>query len=364
MHLDFLRLINFRNYRDLSLEIPCGGALFEGLNGSGKTNLLESIHLLCTGRSQRGAARKTMINHEEKSAFAEGCFNYEDGARVKASLGFDRDRRVSMKINDKPLGSFSEWFGERPVVSFGTDDLELVYGPPETRRRFLDMLISQIDRGYFEALARYRRSMLSRNSLMGKVWEPLQYEIYEEQMAQSGAELVFWRQRVVEELIPLLGDFYREISGGRESADLQYEPRCKIDCSSKKEWKNVFYSFLAQRRRRDIEVGFSSSGPHRDELRFLLDKRLARTFGSQGQCRSFVLSLKLASVLLIERHRHQSMIFLIDDAVSELDTGRTSRVYPLIEGKGQVFIATPRLDITLGKSVLNCVVSDGNVEVR
>ncbi len=363
MHLDSLRLINFRNYKELSLQLPESGALFEGLNGSGKTNLLESIHLLCTGRSQRAAARKTMINHNEQSAFVAGCFDYGD-SRVEASLGFDRDKKVVMKINDQSLGSFSEWFGQRPVVSFGTDDLEIVYGPPENRRRFLDMLISQIDREYFDALVVYRRNMLCRNSLMGKVTDPLQYEVYEEAMAQSGAELVFFRRRVVEELRGALNQFYGEISEKRESVDLLYEPRFKIDCSSKNEWKNVFCNSLAQQRRRDIEIGFSSTGPHRDEVRFFLDKRVARNFGSQGQCRTFALSLKLASVLLIERYRRHSMIFLIDDAVSELDQGRTSRVYPLIEAKGQVFIATPRLDVPLRAEVLNCTVSDGKVVVR
>ncbi len=363
MHLNRLRLQNFRNYADLKMEFPPQGALFEGANGAGKTNLLESIHLLCTGRSQRGASRATMISHDQHSSFAEGVFSLK-GDQSRASIGFSRDKKLVMKRDDVAVNTFSEWFGERPVVSFGTDDLDLVYGPPENRRRFLDMLICQIDRSYLEALARYRRSMLCRNSLMGRTDDVLQFEVYEEAMAEAAVELVFRRKEVASELKPVLSDFYRQISEGSELADVEYEPRCKWDLTGKNEWKNVFFHFLNERREKDVEMGFSASGPHRDDLRFLLDRKPAKTFGSQGQCRSFVLSLKLGSVLLTERHRQDNMIFLIDDAVSELDSARTSRVYPLLEGKGQIFIATPRCDAPLGSEVLKCYVDRGKVLVR
>ncbi|MFP4162746.1 MAG: DNA replication/repair protein RecF [Chitinispirillaceae bacterium] len=362
MHLNRLRLQNFRNYTDLEMEFPPQGALFEGANGAGKTNLLESIHLLCTGRSQRRASRATMIRHEEHSAFAEGVFSYEQAAS-KASIGFSRDKKVVMRRDDVVVNTFSEWFGERPVVSFGIDDLDLVYGSPESRRRFLDMLLCQMDRSYLEALVKYRRSMLCRNSLMGKTDDPLQFELYEEGMAEAGVELVFGRQKIVSELKSVLSDFYRQISEGSESADVEYEPRWKCDLTGKNECKNVFLHFLSERREKDVEMGFSASGPHRDDLRFLLDRKPAKTFGSQGQCRSYVLSLKLGSVLLIERHIQDNMIFLIDDAVSELDSGRSSRVYPLLEGKGQVFIATPKCDAPLGNEVLKCSVDRGKVLV-
>ncbi len=364
MHLYHLRLQNFRNYPDLELNFPPQGALFEGLNGSGKTNLLESIHLLCTGRSQRGALRSAMISHEADSCFAEGCFSLKDGQDCKASIGFSRDKKLVMRRRDCVVNSFSEWFGERPVVSFGIDDLDLVYGPPENRRRFLDMLICQMDRQYLENLGRYRHSMLCRNSLMGKTEDSLQFEIYEQPMAEAAGELFFRRAEVISEIKPLLSDFYGQISGAGELADMEYEPRWRCDLSGKSEWKNVFFHFLGERRKKDIEMGFSASGPHRDDLRFLLNRKPAKTFGSQGQCRSFILSLKLASVLLLERHRLDNMIFLIDDAVSELDSTRTSRVYPLLQGRGQVFIATPRCEAPLQEQVLRCTVSNGKVVLQ
>ncbi|MDR0306002.1 MAG: DNA replication and repair protein RecF [Chitinispirillales bacterium] len=372
MFLKKLRLLNFRSYGDLSITFPPQGALLEGLNGTGKTNLLESIFLLCTGRSQRGAQRAAMIRHEEEAAFVEGDFFCGDGLRPSASggedktvnvaLGFGRDKKIVMKRDGAAVNSFSEWFGERPVVSFGSDDLDLVYGAPELRRRFADMLICQMDRSYMDALSRYRKSLACRNALFGKTSDPLQFEVYEREMAAAGAELVFRRAEVLGKLSMHLSDFYAQISECREVAGMEYEQKFKCDFNSKNEWKNVYLELLGERRIRDSELGFTAYGPHRDDLRFFLDKKPAKTFASQGQCRSFALSLKLGSVLLLEQQKQDSMIFLIDDAVSELDSGRTSRVYPLLEGRGQIFIATPHCQVTLRERVLKCAVELGKVK--
>jgi DNA replication and repair protein RecF len=418
MILQKLNLINFRSYRELSISFPPEGALFEGLNGAGKTNLLESIHLLCTGRSQRGAARGDMISHGEDSAYVEGEFletigGYRDDIAmpiigddanptsaiginptniidispfiaaepsppyssqpishnfriVSAALGFSRDKRVVMKRDGVEVGSFSEWFGERPVVSFGTDDLELVYGAPEARRKFLDMLICQMDRGYLDALASYRKNMACRNALFGRTDDGTLFEVYERAMAVAASTLVFRREEVVKELRECQANFYAEISGGRESAGLEYVPKIKQKNDNfydVLEWQNVYLNTLAESRKRDAELMFTAHGPHRDDLRFLLGGRPAKSYASQGQCRSFALSLKLGSALLLERSRGCGMIFLIDDAVSELDAERTERVYPLLEGRGQIFIATPRCHATLSGKVLRCVVEPGKVVI-
>ena len=361
MRLQSLNLINFRSYAALSVGFPPEGALFEGLNGAGKTNLLESIHLLCTGRSQRGASRGDMISHGQESAFAEGVFVAADGRETGAAIGFSRDKKIVMKRDDAEVGAFSEWFGERPAVSFGTDDLELVYGPPDARRKFLDMLLSQTDRAYLEALTSYRRNMACRNALLGKTEDAVQFEVYEQAMAEAGSELVIRRAEAIGELASLSADFYNQISDCGEMADVVYAQNFKCGFNTVYEWRNIFSDSLAERRKRDAELMFTASGPHRDDLRFTLDGKPAKSFASQGQCRSFALSLKLGSVLLLERRKKDNMIFLIDDAVSELDPMRTSRVYPLLEGRGQIFIATPRCQAELGKQVLRCQVEPGKV---
>jgi DNA replication and repair protein RecF len=398
MFIQTLNLQNFRSYPALSISFPPRGALLEGLNGAGKTNILEAIHLLCTGRSQRGAARTDMIHHGQDSAFIEGQFGesslttppssqtstpqctdilvpplpstssgngvaelVEATTSTTAALGFSRDKKVVMKRDGIEIRSYSEWFGERPVVSFGTDDLELVYGSPETRRKFLDMLICQMDRSYLEALTSYRKNMACRNALLGRTNDSVQFEVYEHAMASSASALTLRRTEIAAELRPVIADFYAQIGQKGEMANIEYFPKIKCDFSSISEWQNVYLNTLAECRKRDAELMYTSAGPHRDDIKFFLDGKPAKAYASQGQCRTFALSLKLGSVLLLERHRKDSMIFLIDDAVSELDPERTSRVYPLLEGRGQIFIATPRCQVEFGKDVLKCTVEPGKV---
>jgi DNA replication and repair protein RecF len=377
MFLRQLNLLNFRGYSGLTIAFPKEGALLEGLNGAGKTNLLESIHVLCTGRSQRGAPRVDMISHGQDTSYIEGDFCYGDGdgtdnaiadaagpaagRTVNTAIGFSRDKKLVMKRDGTDIRSYSEWFGERPVISFGTDDLELVYGAPETRRKFIDMLISQIDRGYMDALASYRKNMLSRNALFGRTDDPIQYEIYERAMAVSAAKIVFTRREIVTELCGLVNDYYSGISPQKEPVSVEYLSKFKCDFACISDWQNLYLNTLFDRRKRDAELMFTGAGPHRDDLRFSLNGRTARAYASQGQCRSFALALKLGSALLSERRRGGGMIFLVDDAVSELDPERTSRVYPLLEGRGQIFIATPKCHAVLGGKVLKCTVENGTV---
>ena len=340
--------------------LPPEGAVFEGSNGSGKTNILESIYLLCIGRSQRGAKRAEMIKFGAEESYIEGEF-VDENSNSSASIGFSRDKKLVMKVDGTIVHQISEWFGRRPVVSFCSDDLGLVYGSPEVRRKFMDILGSQVATDYLKHLISYRHWLSCRNRLLSEKFDKLQCEIYEERMVESGWEIHFKRQEILFIVDRYLSLFYGEISSNRETAKIIYNPSIKCDNSSEKEWKNVFYTLLNERRKKDIEKGFSSVGPHRDDISFLLDQKPARQFGSQGQCRSIVLSLKLSSVLCIEQYRKERMIFLIDDAVSELDPQRTTRVYSLIENKGQVFIATPYLNSPAGKKLLRCTVTDGNV---
>lgn len=363
MNLHRLQLITFRNYHSLQLVFPEEGAIFEGINGSGKTNILEAVYILCTGRSQRGAKRSEMINFGSDNTYIEGEFKEGDRSAV-ASMGFSRDKKVVMKFDGAVVKKFTEWFGKRPVISFGTDDLQLINGTPEFRRRFIDVLCSQIDSEYLTSLITYKHFLSCRNQILSSNFDRIQCEIYEEQMAENGAEIFIKRKEIISFLGPFLQDYYREISGNRENAGLLYEPSVSCECSSKNEWKNVFYELLKERRNKDLETGFSTVGPHRDDIRFLLNQKPSKTYGSQGQWRSIVLSLKLSSVSCLEHFRQDKMIFLIDDALSELDQDRTSRVLPLIENKGQVFIATPVFNSPMKKTLLRCKVNDGTVTIE
>ena len=338
MFLRKLRLLNFRNYKELSIEFPLNGAFLSGANGSGKTNLLEAIHMLCTARSQRAASKMEMITTDAECASLEGEFEEPGNAYF---FSFDRAGNSLLKINDRKTGTFSEWFGSRPIVSFATGDTELAYGPPEARRRFLDILISLVDREYLAALIEYRKNLSLRNKLLRTSGDELLCAIYEENMAASGSIIVEKRVETVSALEKEGSRVYREIGGHNEEFSLTYEPGAKTDFSSKNAWKNVFFTMLSERRKCDREMGFSSCGPHRDEVRLFIDSKTAKSYASQGQCRSIALSLKLSAMSFLEAKGAKKIIILFDDAVSELDSERTARFFSLIENRGQVFIASP-----------------------
>jgi DNA replication and repair protein RecF len=344
MYLSRLTLTGFRTYPSLSLDFPAFGAFFTGNNGEGKTNLLEAIHLLCTGRSQRGASRGDMIAFGAEAAHIAGIFvDEETGARRETSIGFDRDKRLSMHVDGRKIEAISSWFGAAAVVSFGPEDLRLIDGPPSERRRFLDLLISQVSPLYLESVIRYRHALLNRNALLVAGADDAQLQTYEEQMAAFGSRIMRMRDEIVSFLDPIFARYCSEISPSRELASIEFRPSFPLENRAEEGWKNVFLTIMRNARNRDRKAGFSTVGPHRDDCAIFIDSRPAKLFSSQGQRRSLALSLRLSSIKCIEKYTKGGMIFLVDDAFSELDDERVARVYPLLESKGQVFFAAPSM---------------------
>ena len=284
-----------------------------------------------------------MIRSEAETASVEGTLAAGEGdaARTVYFFSFDRGGNSLMTINSRAVASAADWFGMQAIVSFATKDTELVYGAPDERRRFLDLFISLLDKEYLKALVEYRKNLALRNKLLKTSDDEVLFGIYEEMMAETGAIVVEKRIAAIAELAGESGPMYREISGSREAFSLRYEPGFRHDFSSKNAWKNVFLTMLSERRKSDRELGFSSCGPQRDDVQFSIDGKTAKGFASQGQCRSLVLSLKLGAMRALEKKSKGPVIILFDDAVSELDPERTSRVFSLIEKRGQLFIASP-----------------------
>ena len=366
MHLSKILLENFRNFKDLVIEFPPEGAIFIGANGSGKTNILEAIYLLCTGRSQRGATKSEIINYNANKATVVGEFisSGKGNIRKTSNLSFDRLNNVEMKINIRKISSFVEWFGSQAIVSFATSDIQLVYGSPEDRRKFLDIFISLSDKEYLNALIQYRKSLSLRNAILKNTSDNILCRIYEENMAETGSIITQKRIETVHELAHYGIEIFKEISGSKEDYFIAYEPDFKHQFSSKNAWKNVFYTMLAERRKTDQNLGFSSCGPHRDDIHFFINKKQAKSFASQGQNRSLVLSLKLSSALYLKKKLLENIIIIFDDAVSELDPYRTAKVYSIIEKKGQLFIASPHRTIpSLIDSLKQFNINEGEVTV-
>jgi DNA replication and repair protein RecF len=341
VYIKEIQLTDFRNYGSARVEFSSAGALLYGPNGAGKTNILEAVHLLCIGRSQRGATRRTMIHHAKKTTCIEGVFVDSGGHSCSAIIGFDRSGQLSLRYNGAAVDTLRAWFGRFGVVSFGPQDIELIQGGPQHKRRFMDMLLSQLSDSYLQALLHYRSALVQRNALLGRRESATLLDIYDEQLCEWGAKIAAERHDLIKKCQDIFGDIYHRVSGQTEQAQLRYQPGFSVGESGVCEWKKVFYKTLKNRRIEDVERGFTTSGPHRDSFAVFLDSHPVRSHASQGQCRSLALSLRLGSVELLEHSRQEQMIFLVDDAFSELDDSRIGQLVPLLRTKGQVLQTAP-----------------------
>ena len=364
MYLSRLTLDNFRNFASASIAFPPEGTILFGPNGSGKTNLLEAICYLCTARSQRQATRDEMIRFSSEYCYLEGVFARQgESSATTISSGFSRDKKTSIKIDGVTQPSFSKWFGQSIAIPFGPEDIKLVRGMPRERRAFLDMLLCQIDPKYLEHLIAYKKYCAERNALLVRKGDDAHLTVYEEKMVAHGAVIFLKRQELIDFIKPHFARFYREISGNLEYASIEYKPSIQCDLSTQKEWQNLFYIRLNEARKKDLLTGFSSVGPHRDEVLLSVGDKPAKSFASQGQCTTATLSLRMCSVLCGEAYKKDAMLFLFDDALTYLDGERTSRIFPLVKNKGQIFLAASSDQGMMIGDIPRMKVADGRVQL-
>ena len=340
MYINTLKLINFRNYNEINYYFPEKCIVLIGKNGIGKSNLLESIYLLCTGKSYKNSKRIEMINFLSNYFFIEGNFFFKNKSSICVSLGFGKDYKSSYLINNLITNDFHYWFGRRPVLSFSYEDINLVYGSPETRRKFLDFFGCYLDSSYLQNLLQYRYWLQLKNRLLCSEFNSIQCDLYDEKIAEYGTMLILKRIFLIEQLLIYFSKIYNGVFNSSESVHIFYNSSPDFSSSSNIS-KNVFYDILCANRRKDKQNGFSSIGPQRDDYTIYIDDKNAKNFCSQGQGRSLSLSLKLASGLAIETFHNENVLYLFDDTFSDLDSTRTENIFPFIKKKGQVFIAIP-----------------------
>jgi DNA replication and repair protein RecF len=342
MHLNRLILTNFRNFHEKTFFFGENGIVFEGKNGIGKTNVLEAIYLLCTGKSQRKSKRIDMINFDSDYFYIEGNFFFDSQKCLDVALGFGKEKKTTFILDNNTTNDFIKWFDHRPVMSFSSEDIFIVYGSPDCRRKFLDLFGSLIDSSYLQLVLEYRYWLTRKNHLLHNKFNVIQCEIYDDKIAQCGTELIFKRSDLIGQLKLYFSSIYKEISGNSDCVDIFYESSPNLGNSSKNFGKNVFYNILCDHRNKDRISRFSSFGPHRDDFQININGRDAKQFSSQGQCRSLSLALKISSSMIIENICKEHIIYLVDDTVSELDSFRTEHFFPLIQNRGQIFLTAPQ----------------------
>lgn len=362
MYLSSLQLQNFRNYRSLDISFEKTGALFYGDNGAGKTNIIEAVYFLSLGRSQRGASKTDMIHAGCNEAYVEGVYeNTGDSSQASISIGFSRDRKIIMKRDNQRVYKLSEFIIQSNVITFGPQDIMLIYGDPSDRRRFIDILLSQVRGEYLGNLIQYRKNLINRNKLLSANPDDSSINIYEEKMAEYGSEIFAERMKLFDFISPHFSEYYSTIARNGNAGTVQYKPSIKGDVFEKAQWREIFHTKLKERRKRDIALGYSSVGPHRDDCIFFINNRPVKFYGSQGECRIMAFSLRLCSLLYLEKERPGNKIILIDDAFAELDKGKGGNIFPLIQNRGQLFITTHSKDEALFKELPRFSINNSKV---
>jgi DNA replication and repair protein RecF len=330
VHLAHLRLREFRNYGRLDVDFAPGFHLLLGDNAQGKTNILEAIYLIATLRSFRGVGGAQMVRHGQRGYFV-GSEVIGQGEHHTKMYWSSRERNLA--LDGRPVRKLTDYLGVLRTVVFCTEDLLLVKGTARSRRRFLDLLLSQTHPTYLPVLQRYTRALRSRNALLKRpVLDPRALEGFSRELIAAGDEIIRWRSALVPQFAPLARAAYARIAKDAEELKIEYLPSVKRD----------FAVELAQSQNRERSLRSTVIGPHRDELQLLLNDRPAAQFGSEGQKRTLAIAMKMTQAEYLTGLHGVPPVLLIDDIMGELDVKRRSAFLPLLErahqSRGQVFM--------------------------
>jgi DNA replication and repair protein RecF len=364
LHVRRLQLTSFRNYRHLDLELPPGQILFLGDNAQGKSNLLEAVYVLASGRSPRAGADAELIGWQGESegqpfAGLQASIERRDGAVQLETLVVgppgmtDATQRAGkrFRVNGIPRRGL-DFIGQLRAVLFTADDLDIVSGPPAGRRAYLDAALSQLDRAYYAALQRYGRILQQRNASLRRIRDGVagadELSLWDDNFTREGAIVIAARANAVRRLHVLAANAHSQLSGVNESLDLAYEPQLGDEWTALiPEEPNtgavqpLFAAALVAQRRREVAAGLSLIGPHRDDFSLRLNGVALGAYGSRAQVRTAALALRLAEARLFLTDSGDPPVLLLDDVVSELDERRRRSVLAGVSGFDQVwFTAT------------------------
>ncbi len=369
MHLLYVGLTNFRNYRSLEARLQPGTTILWGENASGKSSFLEAVYFLATTRSPRAGAERELIHWDAPvelgiPPFARivGRVQREDGPQaieVVIQRTRDHEGRIGnrcqkrFRVNRREVRA-REAAGRLRVVLFEPEDLRLISGSPARRRRYLDESLMQADPLYWQALRRYQRVLLQRNRLL-RQWQETgrpaesreQLAFWNRELVQQGSTLIVARRRLLDNINNRLTRLHGRLAGRSEPLTLTYRP--SVPCAPEEGVEGVAFAYrkaLTETFRQEIGRGTSLLGPHRDDLGFMLGPVDLAIYGSRGQQRTATIALKLAQVEWLQERSGEEPVILLDDVLSELDPQRQAYLQGwLLEGRYQVFITATSLQV-------------------
>ena len=348
MKLTNLQLQNFRNYESVQLEFTDGVHVFIGENAQGKTNLMESIYALAMTKSHRTTNDKELIGWNKEFATIKGTVE-KTATKTNLELQFSKKGK-NAKVNYLEQKRLSSYLGNLNVILFAPENLTLVKGSPQNRRKFVDMELGQMSSLYLYDLVEYNRVLKQRNTYLKqlaiKKKQPDEYlEVLSEMLSELASKIVFHRLDFMKQLEALAIPIHDQLSLGREKFSVSYQATIPLeDGITASQMKEIYMNQFKKNQTREADQATTLIGPHRDDLIFYLNEIPVQTYGSQGQQRSTVLSLKLAEIELMKLSTGEYPLLLLDDVLSELDDDRQTHLIKAIENKVQTFITTTSLD--------------------
>ncbi len=336
MQIDWLHVLNFKNCEERELHFHKGINCLVGLNGRGKTNILDAIYYLCFTRSFLNTSDSQNIRLNEAYFMLEGKFAGQ-GRDEHIKISFKRGQKKNIYRNKKEYEKLADHIGLLPAVMVCPQHLSIITGGSEDRRRWLDMLLSQFDHAYLQSLISYQRILHQRNSLLKQMsdtgrWDEETLLVYDKQLAKYGSDIFRSRKAFVDEFLLLFNDHYRFITNGAEEVSLKL--------SSHLGSGENMEEMLGRSRGRDRALQYTTIGTHKDDLDFTINSMSIKKFGSQGQQKSFLMALKLGEHHYLSTKLNDAPLLMLDDLFDKLDENRIKQLLSKVtsENFGQVFI--------------------------
>lgn len=343
MFLKQISLLNYKNFSEATFEFDTKINCFVGKNGIGKTNILDAIYHLANGKSYFNPLAVQNIKHGEEFFVVDGEF--EKNERTEQILcSLKKGQKKILKRNSKIYEKFSDHIGFIPLVIISPADSDLIVEGSETRRKFIDSVISQLDNSYLQQLIQYQKIISQRNALLkyfalNHVFENDTLSIYNEQLNALGQSIFEKRKNFLADFIPIFNQYHQEITNSAETVQLIYQSDL---------FENDTLALLEQNLQKDRALQYTSVGVHKDDLSFEIDNYPIKKFGSQGQQKSFLIALKLAQFDFVKKQSGEKPILLFDDIFDKLDEFRVSKIIEMVNNEdfGQLFISDTHAERT------------------
>ncbi|GAB5472988.1 MAG: DNA replication and repair protein RecF [Maribacter sp.] len=343
MLLRNLSLINYKNFESKDFEFDAKINCFVGANGIGKTNVLDAIYHLSLGKSYFNPVATQNIRYHQDFFVIDGTFEKKD-REEKVVCSFKKGNKKIIKRNGKAYERISDHIGLLPLVIISPADRDLITEGSDTRRKFMDGVISQSDKKYLQDLIKYNKVLSQRNSLLkyfaaNQTFDATTLAVYNEQLTEFGTAIFEKRAKFMEAFIPIFKSQYEVISGGNETVSLTYQSKL---------FDHSLLDLLEKNIERDRALQYSSVGIHKDDLAFAIAEHPIKKFGSQGQQKSFLIALKLAQFHFMKVQAGTTPILLLDDIFDKLDENRVAHIIALVDNAefGQIFISDTHAERT------------------